>query len=105
MREKISRRICAVWLRYGSIYFIEGDQGSVDTCTDGIIFSQVEDLIVKYKTEKQIPVAGIIIEPIQSEGGDNHASPEFFQQLQRIAKKVMIEFHSTFHIFYSVRAY
>lgn len=26
-----------------------------------------------------IPVAGIIIEPIQAEGGDNHASKEFFQ--------------------------
>lgn len=33
------------------------------------------------------PVAGIVVEPIQSEGGDNEASPEFFQKLQRIAKK------------------
>ncbi|XP_012255847.2 4-aminobutyrate aminotransferase, mitochondrial [Athalia rosae] len=49
--------------------------------------AEVEDLIVKYNTEKKVPVAGIIIEPIQAEGGDNHASPEFFQQLQRIAKK------------------
>ncbi|KAB8236204.1 4-aminobutyrate aminotransferase [Aspergillus alliaceus] len=32
------------------------------------------------------PVAGIIVEPIQSEGGDNHASPEFFQYLQAITK-------------------
>ncbi|KAG8036223.1 hypothetical protein G9C98_004803, partial [Cotesia typhae] len=32
-------------------------------------------------------VAGIIIEPIQAEGGDNHASPEFFQQLQKLTKK------------------
>ncbi|XP_017777077.1 PREDICTED: 4-aminobutyrate aminotransferase, mitochondrial [Nicrophorus vespilloides] len=48
--------------------------------------AEVEDLIVTYK-KKGIPVAGIVIEPIQSEGGDNEASPEFFQQLQRIAKK------------------
>lgn len=34
-------------------------------------------------------VAGVVIEPIQSEGGDHHASPAFFQQLQRIAKKVV----------------
>ena len=34
-------------------------------------------------------VAGVVIEPIQSEGGDHHASPEFFQALQRIAKKVL----------------
>lgn len=33
------------------------------------------------------PVAGIIIEPIQSEGGDHEASPEFFQNLQKITKK------------------
>lgn len=46
----------------------------------------VEDLIVQYK-KKGNPVAGIIAEPIQSEGGDNEASPEFFQQLQRIGKK------------------
>lgn len=28
-----------------------------------------------------------MVEPIQSEGGDNEASPEFFQKLQKIAKK------------------
>ncbi|RKK67959.1 4-aminobutyrate aminotransferase [Fusarium oxysporum] len=32
------------------------------------------------------PVAAIIVEPIQSEGGDNHASPEFFKSLQQITK-------------------
>ncbi|KAJ8968861.1 hypothetical protein NQ317_016784, partial [Molorchus minor] len=48
--------------------------------------AEVEDLIVKYN-KKGHPVAGIVIEPIQSEGGDNEASPEFFQRLQRIAKK------------------
>ncbi|CAH3040411.1 unnamed protein product [Pocillopora meandrina] len=33
------------------------------------------------------PVAGIIVEPIQAEGGDNHASADFFKSLQRIAKE------------------
>ena len=33
------------------------------------------------------PVAGIISEPIQSEGGDNHGSPAFFQGLAAIGKK------------------
>nr|CAD7265583.1 unnamed protein product [Timema shepardi] len=50
------------------------------------IASLVEDLIVQYK-KKGIPVAGIVVEPIQSEGGDNEASPQFFQQLQRIGVK------------------
>lgn len=49
--------------------------------------AEVEELFEKYKNEKKIPVAGVIVEPIQSEGGDNHASPEFFQGLQRITKK------------------
>ncbi|EFN75225.1 4-aminobutyrate aminotransferase, mitochondrial [Harpegnathos saltator] len=49
--------------------------------------AEVEGLFEKFEKEKKTPVAGVIIEPIQSEGGDNHASPEFFQELQRITKK------------------
>lgn len=30
---------------------------------------------------------GVVIEPIQSEGGDYHGSPAFFQQLQKVTKK------------------
>lgn len=52
----------------------------------------VEDLLHKYKSAGK-PVAGIVIEPIQAEGGDNHASPEFFQQLQQVAKKNGTAFH------------
>ncbi|XP_065174299.1 4-aminobutyrate aminotransferase, mitochondrial [Atheta coriaria] len=52
---------------------------------DSKCLAEVEELIAKYKSIA--PVAGIIIEPIQSEGGDNEASPEFFQGLQRIAKQ------------------
>ncbi|OAQ82046.1 4-aminobutyrate aminotransferase [Purpureocillium lilacinum] len=33
------------------------------------------------------PIAGLIVEPIQSEGGDNHASPAFFQGLRKLTKK------------------
>jgi 4-aminobutyrate aminotransferase/(S)-3-amino-2-methylpropionate transaminase len=32
-------------------------------------------------------VAAILVEPVQSEGGDRHASPAFFQQLQALAHK------------------
>nr|MBE5725130.1 putative4-aminobutyrate aminotransferase, mitochondrial-like [Cucujiformia] len=48
--------------------------------------TEVEELFEQYK-KKGIPVAGIVVEPIQSEGGDNEASSEFFQGLQNIAKK------------------
>jgi 4-aminobutyrate aminotransferase/(S)-3-amino-2-methylpropionate transaminase len=47
----------------------------------------VEELFERYNKRGK-NVAGVVIEPIQSEGGDHHASPAFFQQLQRIAKKV-----------------
>ncbi|KIM93411.1 hypothetical protein OIDMADRAFT_173196 [Oidiodendron maius Zn] len=33
------------------------------------------------------PVAGVIVEPIQSEGGDNHASSAFFGRLRALTKK------------------
>ncbi|KAF2855355.1 4-aminobutyrate aminotransferas-like protein [Plenodomus tracheiphilus IPT5] len=36
------------------------------------------------------PPAAIVIEPIQSEGGDNHASPAFFRGLRALTKKLNI---------------
>lgn len=48
---------------------------------------QLQSKIQQYK-KKNNPVAGVIVEPIQSEGGDFEASPEFFQNLQRICKEV-----------------
>ena len=37
--------------------------------------------------EWPLPPAAIIIEPIQSEGGDNHASPAFFKGLRELTRK------------------
>lgn len=48
--------------------------------------AEVEDLINIYN-KKGIEVVGITVEPIQSEGGDNEASPEFFQGLQNLTKQ------------------
>ena len=53
---------------------------------DAKCLAEVEELIEKYN-KKGRPVAGVIIEPIQSEGGDNEASPEFFRSLRKITKK------------------
>ncbi|KAK5203315.1 4-aminobutyrate transaminase [Exophiala xenobiotica] len=36
-------------------------------------------------TEFRSPPAAMVVEPVQSEGGDNHASPAFFQGLRRLA--------------------
>ncbi|TWW64328.1 4-aminobutyrate aminotransferase, mitochondrial, partial [Takifugu flavidus] len=54
----------------------------------------VEDLIVKWR-QRGKPVAGIVIEPIQAEGGDNHASPDFFRSLRNIARKCETGLHAS----------
>jgi 4-aminobutyrate aminotransferase/(S)-3-amino-2-methylpropionate transaminase len=49
---------------------------------------QVESIL----TDRSKNVAAVVVEPIQSEGGDNHASPEFFRGLREITKKHDIVF-------------
>merc|ERR1711872_648007 len=48
--------------------------------------AQVEETIEKCKKEGH-PVVGVIVEPIQSEGGDFHGSNAWFQGLQKICEK------------------
>jgi len=45
--------------------------------------AEVEEIIKSWSC----PIAAVVVEPIQSEGGDNHASPAFFQGLRDITKK------------------
>jgi 4-aminobutyrate aminotransferase/(S)-3-amino-2-methylpropionate transaminase len=45
--------------------------------------AEVEDLILNYR----VPPAAVVVEPIQSEGGDNHASPEFFRRLRALTRR------------------
>lgn len=42
--------------------------------------------------EWHLPPAAVVVEPIQSEGGDNHASPNFFRGLRELTKKHNILF-------------
>ncbi len=37
-------------------------------------------------------IAGMVVEPIQAEGGDNHASPEFFRSLRTLAAQYEVAF-------------
>ncbi|KAG7382662.1 hypothetical protein PHYBOEH_010396 [Phytophthora boehmeriae] len=41
---------------------------------------------------KDSRIAGMIVEPIQAEGGDNHASPDFFRALRDLAAKYGVAF-------------
>ncbi|KAL8699158.1 MAG: hypothetical protein Q9224_001533 [Gallowayella concinna] len=45
--------------------------------------AETEDLIQNFHN----PVCAVVVEPVQSEGGDNHASPAFFQGLREITKR------------------
>jgi 4-aminobutyrate aminotransferase/(S)-3-amino-2-methylpropionate transaminase len=47
---------------------------------------EIEDIIYN-KSKSDSPVAAVIAEPIQSEGGDRHASGDFFRKLQKIVRK------------------
>jgi len=47
--------------------------------------AEVDRLFREWKQKR--PVAALVVEPIQAEGGDNHASPVFFQGLQRLCKE------------------
>ncbi|CAJ0929685.1 unnamed protein product, partial [Mesorhabditis belari] len=49
--------------------------------------ADVEHKIAKWRNEKDMPVAALIVEPIQAEGGDHYGSPAFFQGLRKITKK------------------
>lgn len=84
---------CAcTWVDVRSVILLrEGENfnGAIEMQFWWICYFQVEDLIVKWR-QKGKPVAGIVIEPIQAEGGDNHASPDFFRNLRNIAHKVKI---------------
>lgn len=69
-------------LKYPLQDYIEENKAEEQKCLE-----QVEDLFYKYSKEKNAPVAAVIIEPIQSEGGDRHASADFFNSLQQICIK------------------
>ncbi|XP_065898679.1 4-aminobutyrate aminotransferase, mitochondrial-like isoform X2 [Dysidea avara] len=52
---------------------------------------RVTELIDEYNAKQKF-VAAAIIEPIQAEGGDNHASPEFFKGLRKICRDKGVAF-------------
>ncbi|KAI9786845.1 MAG: 4-aminobutyrate transaminase [Geoglossum umbratile] len=64
---------------------------------DHVEENNAEELRCLEETERLIkewplPPAAVIVEPVQSEGGDNHASPAFFRGLREITKKHRVLF-------------
>jgi len=58
---------------------------------DDECLAEIEDLIEKFE-KKGKPVAGLIVEPIQGEGGDNRASDYFFQELRKLTTRKDVVF-------------
>ena len=54
-----------------------------NAAAEAAALAEVEDLILNYR----VPPCAVIVEPIQSEGGDNHASPAFFRGLRALTRK------------------
>lgn len=52
------------------------------------VLSLVEDILVREGGN----VAGLIVEPIQGEGGDRHASPAFFRELRALCTRYEVVF-------------
>ncbi len=48
---------------------------------EAIALQQIEDAVKQYKGQ----IAGLIVETIQGEGGDNHFRPEFFAEIRKLA--------------------
>ena len=59
------------------------DHVAENAAAEKAALEEVEHLILNY----HVPPAAVVVEPIQSEGGDNHASPEFFRGLREITEK------------------
>lgn len=62
------------------------DYARENAAEDQRCLAQVED-IFESQRKKGSPISGIIVEPIQSEGGDHHGSNEWFQGLQKVCAK------------------
>lgn len=65
-------------LKYPLEEHVQENRAEEDRC-----LAEFEQIIKEWKN----PIAACIIEPIQGEGGDNHASPYFFRGVRSITKQ------------------
>lgn len=59
------------------------EHASANAKEEARCLAETEDLIKNFHNT----VAAVVVEPIQSEGGDNHASPAFFKGLREITRR------------------
>ena len=72
------RYICTLFFHNTRYQYPLHDNVRENQAEDERCLANVEEHIEK-QTKLGVPVAGMIVEPIQAEGGDYHGSKEFFQ--------------------------
>jgi len=73
-------------LRYPLDNHVDANAAEEQRCLEGV------RTVVKQRIEEGRPIAGLIVEPVLSEGGDLHASKDFFRGLQQICKEFEMAF-------------
>ena len=68
---------------FPSIRYPLAENASDNVAEESRCLAETEDLIQNFRN----PIAAVVIEPVQSEGGDNHASPTFFRGVREITKR------------------
>ena len=68
------------------------DHKAENAAMEEACLAETEDIIVRSQKEQtdspaKAEVAAVVVEPVQSEGGDNHASTAFFNRLREITRK------------------
>lgn len=59
------------------------EHAAANAAAEKASLDEVEHLLTTYR----VPPCAVVVEPIQAEGGDNHASPAFFRGLRDVTRK------------------
>jgi 4-aminobutyrate aminotransferase / (S)-3-amino-2-methylpropionate transaminase len=74
-------------LKYPLEKYEKENENEVDRC-----LYKVDNLLKEDRAKTRATIAGMIIEPVQAEGGDNHAPNRFFRDLRNLAKDYGVTF-------------
>ncbi len=88
--HKVDFPAFALWhvLPFPANRFPLAPNAAANAAAESAALARVEETLTAHGPE----VAAILIEPIQGEGGDRHASPEFFRALRALARRFDVAF-------------
>lgn len=68
------------------------DHQAANEAEEARCLDEVARLLRTNAEQRDSQIAGMVVEPIQAEGGDNHASPSFFRRLRALAAEHGVAF-------------